>query len=113
MSIFSDYIKDKPKEERAAFERIISLVRKHVPDAEEGLSYGFPAFKYRGKPFIGFGSNKHGLNIYPFDPWVVRAVKSEFEEFEVGKGVIRFTLEHQVPENLILLIVDLRLDKIK
>lgn len=45
MSIFSDYLKDKPEEERAAFERIISLVKKHVPDAEEGLSYGFPAFR--------------------------------------------------------------------
>jgi len=113
MSIFNEYLKDLPTPERRGLERIILLVRKYVEDAEEGWSYGLPAFKWRGRPLIGFSSNKYGLNIYPFDPRVITAIKSELDGFEVGKGVIRFTSAHPLPDEVVILIVDLRLEYLR
>lgn len=110
MAIFENYLKTVNKEVRKALERIIKIVRNHVPEAEEGLSYGLPAYKYKRRPLIGFSSNKYGLNIYPFDPRVITAIKNELDGFETSKGVIRYSAEHQLSKKIIILLVDLRID---
>lgn len=109
MNVFDDYLKDLPPQQVSALRHFIKTVRQHVPQAEEGCSYGMPAFKYNGRPLIGFGSNQFGLSIYPFDPRVISEVKPELDGFDVGKGVVRFTPEHQVPDRVIVLMVETRL----
>ena len=113
MSTFNKYLGDLPKLEKEALEHVIELVRENVPEAEEGLSYGLPAFKYSGRPLLGFSSNKHGLNIYPFDPNIISAVKPELDGYDVSKGVIRFTVENPVPDEIIILMLDLRIKSLQ
>jgi uncharacterized protein YdhG (YjbR/CyaY superfamily) len=112
--MFQDYLSSLNEPERKALERIIDITKKHVPDAKEGVSYGVPAFKYNDRPLLGFGHNKdRGLSLYPFDPRVISEVKSELEGFEVGKGYIRFSADNPVPENTVLLLLDLRLEYLR
>lgn len=68
-----------------------------------------PAFRYRGRPLIGFSSNRFGLNIYPFDSRIVSALANELGNYELGKGVVRFTVEEPISERAILLLLELRL----
>lgn len=110
--MFADYLEGVEPTERRALEALIEIVCAYVPEAVTGLAYGMPALKYRDRPLIGFSSNRLGLNLYPFDPRIIAALASELAEFELGKGVIRFTPEQPVPERLIQLILEMRLESI-
>ena len=109
MDEFANYLDDLPAAEAAAFKQVIATVREHVPEAEPGLAYGMPAFRYRGRPLLGFSSNQFGLNIYPFDPRIVAALASELSDYELGKGVVRFTVEEPISAGAIILLLELRL----
>jgi len=50
---FDDYLASVPEHQRAELERIRHIVRNAVPSAQESVSYGMPAFKYRGRPLLG------------------------------------------------------------
>lgn len=109
MNAFSDFFSGLSTKEKKVFEGYIKGISIHVPEATEGVSYGMPAFKYKGRPLIGFGVNKYGLSIYPFDPRVIEDLKTELRSFQTTKGTIRFTVDKPLSDNLITLIVDTRL----
>jgi uncharacterized protein YdhG (YjbR/CyaY superfamily) len=53
VSSFDEYLATVPEPEKAELERIRQVVRRAVPDAEEAMSYGMPAFKYKTRPLLG------------------------------------------------------------
>lgn len=108
--MLADYLKNLNEPERAALEKVIASVQRHVPSAREGLSYGLPAFKYKCRPLIGFAANMHGLSLYPFDPRIIDTFRSELAAFDLGKGVVRFSAARPIPEKLLLLILDYRIN---
>ena len=109
MDAFDSYLDELDAAERAALRAVIATVREHVPEAEPGLAYGMPAFRYRGRPLLGFSSNQFGLNIYPFDPRIVAALAAELSDYELGKGVVRFTVDAPISAEAIVLLLELRL----
>jgi len=38
------------------------------PSATEGVSYGMPALRYRGRPLVAVATTKTGYSLYPFSP---------------------------------------------
>ncbi len=111
--MFQNYLSNLDESERKALERIIAITNKHVPEAKDGVSYGVPAFKYNDRPLLGFGYHKkRGLSLYPFDPRVIEELRTELNDFETGKGYIRFSSDHELPEELVVLILDARLSYI-
>ncbi len=109
MNNFDNFLKNLDTDEQKIFGQYIKVIGKHVPDAKQGISYGMPAFKYKDRPLIGFGSNKFGLSIYPFDPRVIEDLKTELKDFETTKGTIKFTVKKPLPDELMVLIADTRL----
>ena len=88
------------------------MVKEVAPQAEEGKSYGMPAFKVNKRPLIGFITAKKHLSLFPFSPEVIEAVSDRLAGFELSKGTIRFTADHPVPDDLLRDIVALRLAEI-
>ena len=60
------YLQDRPAAERAALEHLCALVLEVAPDAEQGTSYGAPAFRHRGRPLFGFKAAKEHLSFFVF-----------------------------------------------
>jgi len=112
MGVIDDYLKDLGDSQRAELERIRRIVLDRVPDAEEGRSYGIPAFRYKRKPLLGFAARKDHLSLFPFSPQVVAAVKGRLAGYDLSKGTIRFTEAKPIPEDVIWEILDLRLEEI-
>ena len=112
MSEMDDYLADVPEPDRAALERIRRVVKALVPQAEEGKSYGMPALKYNKRPLVGFVAAKKHLSLFPFSPAVIAALTDRLDGFELSKGTIRFTAEHQLPDEVLRDVVMLRLDEI-
>jgi uncharacterized protein YdhG (YjbR/CyaY superfamily) len=112
VSAMDEYLEPLPAAQKAALERVRSIVGALVPDAEEGTSYGMPAFIYSGRPLLGFGAAKNHLSIFPFSPAAVEAVRDRLQGFDLAKGTIRFSPEQPVPEDVLADVVRARREEI-
>ena len=52
---------EEPK--RSTLEKLRTVILEVVPDAEQGLAYGAPAFKVRGKTVAGFAAFKNHFEL--------------------------------------------------
>ena len=108
-----DYLDNLDPEQKAALERVRAVVRRLAPDAEEGRSYGVPAFLYAGSPLLGFAALKKHLSIFPFSPAAIDAVREQLDGFDLAKGTIRFTPDKPVPEAVTADLVRVRKQEIE
>jgi uncharacterized protein YdhG (YjbR/CyaY superfamily) len=107
-----DYVDGLPDEQRAAFERVRAVVADVAPEAEEGKSYGMPAYIYSGRPLLAFRAAKNHLSVFPFSPEAIEAVADRLEGFDLSKGTIRFTPEQPLPEDVLGDLIRARVQEI-
>ena len=84
-----------------------------MPEAEEGKSYGMPAFKYRDRPLLGFRASKTHLSVFPFSPEAVDAARGALDGFDLAKGTIRFTPDNPIPDGALEQLIEARLREIE
>lgn len=113
MGSIATALAELPPPEHAALLRVIEVARRAVPRAVDGVSYAVPALKVDGKPLIGVSAAARHLSIFPFSPAAIDAVRADLDGFALSKGTIRFTAEHEVPENVIERLVAVRLAEIE
>lgn len=104
----AEYVEGLPPDARAALARVCCIVERTVPEAEEGTSYGMPAFRVAGKPLLGMQATAKHLALYPFSPEVVAAVAGRLEGWSLSKGTIRFTAATPLPDDVVEDVVRLR-----
>ncbi len=94
--------------QRAALKKLRKTIRAAVPEAEECISYGIPAFRLGGKFFVGFGASAHHCAFYPGG--LSTAFRNrELKEYDTSRGTIRFQPEKPLPAALVRKIVNMRL----
>jgi uncharacterized protein YdhG (YjbR/CyaY superfamily) len=85
-------------------------IKSASPDAVEGMGYGMPSFKYRGRPLIYMAASKNHCALY--GPAVV-----EFQEYlsgyDTSKGTIRFSPKGPLPAALVRKLVKARMRDIE
>ncbi len=112
MSVIDDYLEEINILQRTELERIRRIVIQRVPDAEEVISYGMPAFKYNGKYLIGFAVFKNHLSLFP-TAGPIEALKERLNGFKLSKGTIQFTVDNHISEPMIKKIIDIRIANIE
>ncbi len=95
---------------REALEAIRRMIREAAPEAVEGISYGMPGFKYRGRPLIYFAAAKNHCALY--GPAVV-AHQEELAGYDTSKGTVRFAPGEPLPEALVRKLVSARIAEIE
>ena len=103
------YLATLPADERAALQRVREQVKRLVPDAEEGLSYGMPVFKLRGHGLIWFAGWKEHCSLYPLTDSFLAAHESELAGFRRTKGSVHFTPDAPLPDDLLEAMVRARM----
>jgi uncharacterized protein YdhG (YjbR/CyaY superfamily) len=98
------YINSFPPEVQLHLNRIRALVKKSVPEADESMSYGMPAYKLKGKPLIYFAGYKNHIGLYA-TPSGHEAFAQELSKYKQGKGSVQFPLDEEIPFELIKRIV--------
>lgn len=97
-----------PAGQRDVLESLRRTISAAAPDAEEAISYGVPAFRYRGRPLVAYSAAKRHLSFFPMGPEVIEAYRAELEGFDTAKGTIRFTPERPLPPDLVTRMVRTR-----
>ncbi len=72
-----------------------------VPDAEQGLSYGLPAFRLRGKTIAGFAAFKNHPSYLPHSGSVIARLGRQTEGYTKTKGSLHFAVDAPLPEPLV------------
>ncbi len=106
------YLTDQPADVRAALRHIADLVLEVAPDAEQGTSYGAPAFRWRGRPLLGFTAATAHLSLFVFAPEINDRVRDRLPGFRVTKGLVAFTPDAMPPDDVVRDMVRFRLEQL-
>lgn len=106
------YLREIPEYARQEYSRIRKLVKNKVPEAEETISYGMPTFKTRGTHLLYFGVFKDHMSVFP-GASIVDELLPKLDGYKTAKGTIQFTQDKPLPDEIIELLLDMRLATIK
>jgi uncharacterized protein YdhG (YjbR/CyaY superfamily) len=98
---------DEPK--RSTLEAVRRSIRAAVPQAEEGISYGMPAFRVRGKVVAGFAAFKNHLAYLPHSGTVLVELADEIAGYECTSGSLHFAIDEPLPDHLVRRLVETKL----
>src|SRR5262245_14069422 len=105
------YLAKLSADKRATLEKVRKAIRAAAPDAEEGMSYGMPAF-IRGKPIAGYSASADHCSYFPMSGAITAQFADELEKYEVSKGGFRFPIGKPPPATLIRKLVKARMAEI-
>ncbi len=98
---------DEPK--RATLTHLRDTIAAIVPEAEQCISYGMPAFKLRGETIAGFAAFKSHLSYLPHSGSVIRRLATETEGYSSTKGSLHFPVDQPLPKELVKKLLDTRM----
>lgn len=98
---------DEPK--RSTLAQLRQTILEIVPDAEQAISYGVPAFKVRGKSIAGFAAFKDHLSYLPHSGSVFPELRHELEGYSTSSGALRFAIHEPLPKALVEKLIAVRL----
>jgi uncharacterized protein YdhG (YjbR/CyaY superfamily) len=98
---------EEPK--RTTLARLRETILDILPDADQGISYGVPAFKVRGKTIAGFAAFKNHLSYLPHSGSVFGQLQDELKGYQTSSGALRFGIDEPLPVSLVEKLVAVRL----
>ena len=98
---------DEPK--RSTLEALRKSILEVVPDAEQCISYGVPAFKVQGTTVAGIAAFKQHLSYLPHSGSVLPALADDVSRYEMTKGSLHFAIDKPLPKRLVNKLVTTRM----
>ena len=98
---------DEPK--RSTLEQLRTVILEVVPDAEQGLAYGAPAFKIGGRTVAGFAAYKNHLSYLPHSGSVLAELGDAVAGYETSKGSLKFAIDQPLSKGLVVMLIAARM----
>ena len=103
-----EYLARVPEPARTTLGRIRAAILSVVPEgATECISYGMPAFRYKGA-LVGYAAFPGHCGLYPMSPALMTELQPELAGYSTSKGTIRFPVDKPLPAALVKKIVKAR-----
>lgn len=106
------YLADLEDPKRSTLEQLRRAILAIVPDAEECISYGMPAFKLNGRVFAGFAAFKNHLSYLPHSGGVLEELCDEVAGYAGTKGSLHFPVDQPLPEPLVKRLIEVKLSQV-
>jgi uncharacterized protein YdhG (YjbR/CyaY superfamily) len=102
-----DYIRRYPKPTQLLMQEIRKTILETVPDAEEGIGYNMPAYKYYGVLCYFAGYDNH-IGFYPTNS-PISFFEDELTKYKTSKGTVQFPLDKPIPKSLVKKLVKFKM----
>ena len=103
------YLAQVPEPAKVTLQKMRATIRSIVPaEATEGLSYGMPAFRYKG-PLVAYAAFKDHCSFFPMQASLIDRLKDELKQYRTSKGTLQFPPDRPLPAALLKKMVKLRI----
>jgi uncharacterized protein YdhG (YjbR/CyaY superfamily) len=104
-----EYLRGLEEPERSTLQSLRDTILEIVPDAEQVLSYGVPAFRVSGKAVAGFAAFKNHLSYLPFSGSVLGRLANELDGYTMTKSSLHFPVDRPLSKALVKKLIAARL----
>jgi uncharacterized protein YdhG (YjbR/CyaY superfamily) len=103
-----EYLARLSEPARTTLHKLRATVRSVLPaEASETMSYGMPAFRYKG-PLLYFSAFAKHCSLFPGNASLIAKFKDDLKGYATTKGTIRFPSNKGLPVALVKKLVKAR-----
>ncbi len=102
------YLASLEQPKRGTLEALRRAILDILPEAEECISYGLPAFRVQGKVIAGFAAFKNHLSYLPHSGSVFPEFGEELSQYKTSKGALQFPTDTPLPKALVKRLIAVR-----
>ena len=106
-----DYLRAVEEPKRTTLQALRRTILDVIPDAEQGISYGMPAFRVQGKTVAGFAAFKDHLSYLPHSGTVLGQLADDLVGYTMTKGSLHFTVDRPLPQAVVRRLIAVRLSE--
>jgi uncharacterized protein YdhG (YjbR/CyaY superfamily) len=103
------YLEGLEEPKRTTLARLRQMILDVLPEADQGISYGVPAFKVEGKTIAGFAAFTNHLSYLPHSGSVFPQLSDELQGYTTSSGALRFGVDEPLPVSLVTKLIAVRL----
>ena len=107
-----EYLRTVEEPKRGTLQVLRRTILEIVPEAEQVISYGSPAFRVEGKTVAGFAAFKNHLSYLPFSGSVLEQLADELGGYTMTKSALHFPVDRPLPEPLVKKLIAIRLAEV-
>ena len=108
----AEYLARVSEPARSTLQQVRAAIRSAVPrETTEVISYGIPAFKYKGV-LVWFAAFSNHCSLFPTAA-VIERFREELKGFVISKGTIQFPTDKPLPAALIKKMVKARVAQVE
>ena len=104
-----DYLASLEEPKRSTLTTLRQTILAIVPDAEQCISYGHPAFRVQGKVIAGFAAFKNHLSYLPHSGSVFPELGDKLAQYKTSSGALQFPIDAPLPKALVRKLLTSRL----
>jgi uncharacterized protein YdhG (YjbR/CyaY superfamily) len=102
------YLTNVPEPARTTLKKLRATIRAAAPkEAEECISYGMPAFRYKGG-LVAYAAFKKHCSFFPMSASLLDDFTRDIEGFRTSKGTLQFPVDKPLPPALVKRMVKAR-----
>jgi uncharacterized protein YdhG (YjbR/CyaY superfamily) len=102
------YLAEVGEPARTTLKKLRATIRSVVPpETTEGLSYGMPAFRYKGA-LVAYAAFKSHCSFFPMQASLIDEMKEELKGYRTSKGTLQFDPDKGLPAALVKKMVRAR-----
>lgn len=103
------YLSKVSEPARTTLGKLRATIRSVVPaETTEGLSYGMPAFHYKGA-LVAYAAFKNHCSFFPMQASLTDEMQEELKAYRTSKGTLQFALDKPLPSALVKEMVKRRI----
>ena len=104
-----DYLANLDEAKRSTLNQLRQTIARVVPDAEQCISYGVPAFRLHGTVVAGFAAFKNHLSYLLHSGSVFRELREDLAGYQTSSGALRFAIDEPLPADLVEKLIAVRM----
>ena len=108
-STIDEYLASVSGPRRTALDKLRKTIRSIVPESEECISYGIPAFRLGGAIVAGFCATSKGCSYFPFSGSTLRTLAGDLGAYDQTRSSLHFRPDAPLPATLVRKLIRARI----